>query len=1252
MAKRIYPILLLMLLFVCATAIAQTGIIRGKVTDANTKEGLPFATVQLKQNGVLKTGVTTDLNGAYKFSSLSPGNYDVQVSFVGYTLSLTKGILVKGDQSTYYDVKMTQGKDLQEVIISDYREPLIDKGKTSSGGTVTREEIKSLASRDVGSIAATAAGVTQADGGRELNVRGSRSASTVYFIDGVRVRGGTNLPNQAIEQTTVITGGLPAVYGDATGGVISISTRGPSNIFFGGAEILSSVPFSPKALGRFQDPYNYNLGALSLSGPLLFKKDKDGKKERSILGFFISGEYESQADGSPSAVGVWQLKDELLADIQKNPLRQFGEGFVPRTSFLNNPNDYVNVKVRPDAGNNRLSFSGKLDFQPTNNITVTLGGTYDQTSGRNYSYAGSLLNSQNNSVFKNSAFRTYARFRQKFGGNSKDQSASLIQNAFYTFQVDYTQAKQSDQDANLGQNPFQYGHFGYFQTRENKVYDLLRERLRRPDGTEVLDQNGNPIDGITTGNVVFEQQGWGTNNVTYRQSMFDQTLSNYDRHLFELLGNRTIQNFEQLQQLGGAINGQLPGRLSTIYGVFSNPGRQTNGYNFSETNLFRLTGQTSGDIGGHAINIGFEFDQRTDRAFNFDPFATTAGLWGQARSLANAHIQERDLANPILSYDSFGLEVDSVLYNRLYIGGSQTTFDKNVRALLGLKADGLDAINIDNLDPNTLSLDMFSANELLNQGNGFVDYYGYDYTGKKTKARPGNFDFFKDEVNRPRAAFAPVYVAGYIEDKFDFDDLVFRVGVRVDRFDANQPVLKDDYSLFPTKTVKEVRGSPLGSSIPSTVGEDFVVYVKDANATEILGYRQLDPKSQLARWYDANGTELRTAAGLAQNSASGVVTPFLVDFQDKVVGEKAFKDYAPQINVMPRISFSFPISDEAQFFAHYDVLTARPTSAFRYDPTVYAFYNIIGNNTVSPIANPNLRPERTIDYELGFKQKLNAKSALTITAFYREMRDMIQVIGINFAYPQNYQTYGNIDFGTVKGLTMSYDLRRTQNVRLTANYTLQFADGTGSGVASAQNIINSGLDGIRTPTPLNYDIRHNLVTTIDFRTGADEGRIFGKKIFGNMGFNIVANANTGSPYTRQSGISADGDAANLVTAGRSQLKGTINGSRLPSVFRMNLRIDKNVDFKVGKNSDDKPKLAQLNIYLQVLNALNNQNILDVYRATGSPSNDGFLDSPFGAQTQRSTLDAIAFRELYSRSMVNPNNFSLPRRIRLGVAFNF
>ena len=65
---------------------------------------------------------------------------------------------------------------------------------------------------------------------------------------------------------------------------------------------------------------------------------------------------------------------------------------------------------------------------------------------------------------------------------------------------------------------------------------------------------------------------------------------------------------------------------------------------------------------------------------------------------------------------------------------------------------------------------------------------------------------------------------------------------------------------------------------------------------------------------------------------------------------------------MPRVAFSFPISDEALFFAHYDVLTKRPTSGVRFNPFEYQFIESRTNR----INNSDLKPEKTLTANLGF----------------------------------------------------------------------------------------------------------------------------------------------------------------------------------------------------------------------------------------------------------------------------------------------
>ena len=1232
MIKSIYTTLLV--LFVAATsALAQSGVgaVKGKVTDADSKQTVIGASVRLYLNGLQKSVTVTDVNGSYKFSALTPGRYDIKVKYVGYGEKQIDGVLIEADATAVKNISLSLGNELKAVEIEAYVVPLIKRDQTSTGGTVTRAEIEAAPIRDIGGLAATSAGVQQSDDGGAINVKGSRDNATDIFIDGMRVRGGANLPNAAIEQVSVVTGGVSPQYGDVTGGVISVTTRGASNEFTGGGEILTSQKL---------DAFGYNLAALNFSGPLLRKTEINGTK-RAILGYFISGEYETQLESDPSAIGIWQVKDEKLKSLQKSPLIASGFGFVPSASFLTQDDLYIS-KVRPFANDSRLSAAGKIDFQPGENATFTVGGNYDLTSGRNLIRAYSLLNAANSSEFKNNTWRAYARFKQRFGIDT----VGILRNAYYTIQADYTKTTTYSGDPNLGKDAFGYGYIGNFDQVLGRGYTLLADTLRRSDSSIVIDRNGNPVvGGSSIGSFILAQNGSTTESINYMGAAagYDPLYLAHATSFYDLLGRTTLTNFQELAQLGGLVNGLRP---QSVYGIWQNSGRQSGGYSYTDNDQFRLTGQASADIKGHTLLVGFEFDQRTDRGYQFLPFTTNGGLWEQARGLTNNHIAGLDLDNPTLNYDPVSGNITTVDYERKYAGDLQTGFDKKLRAALGYATTGLDVINIDKLTPSQLKLAYFSPDNLLNDGNAFVSYYGYDYLGNKLKTNPSSLGFFTDETNRGIAAFAPVYVAGYIEDKFDFDDIVCRVGLRVDRFDANQPMLKDPYLFEPALTLGEAKNiNPTlmsGANTPSNIGEDYVVYVDNvANPTQVTGYRNGN------RWYNVEGGELRTGLGISQAS-NGQISPYLSPGRTQVAGidasPDAFMDYIPQINFMPRIAFSFPISEDALFFAHYDILTARPPSALRFDPTDYAY---ITTNSTNILNNSGLRPERTIDYQLGFNQKLNEKSALKIAAFYREMRDMIQIQTIAYAYPIDYRTYRNLDFGTVKGLTLSYDLRRTGNVRLNANYTLQFASGTGSDANTSQNVVNNqGIDAIRVLLPLSFDARHRLVTSLDYSYGSGKSyngpRLGSVEILKNTSFNLLLSASSGTPYTGKLGVTADGDPAEGVTGGVSRVKGTINGSRLPWNTRANIRIDK--DFSVKKTN--------FTVYVQLLNALNNKNVLNVYGFTGNPVDDGYINSPLGEQALNGALNSKAFETLYSAAVQNPDNYSLPRRIRLGLRFNF
>ena len=82
------------LAFMSMFALAQSGSLKGKVTDTDTKEPVPFAQVVVKLGGKMVGGSTTDMDGNYTIKPIVPGKYDVEISFMGYGTQIIQGVLI------------------------------------------------------------------------------------------------------------------------------------------------------------------------------------------------------------------------------------------------------------------------------------------------------------------------------------------------------------------------------------------------------------------------------------------------------------------------------------------------------------------------------------------------------------------------------------------------------------------------------------------------------------------------------------------------------------------------------------------------------------------------------------------------------------------------------------------------------------------------------------------------------------------------------------------------------------------------------------------------------------------------------------------------------------------------------------------------------------------------------------------------------------------------------------------------------
>lgn len=1228
-----------LLLFSVSFLAAQSAQLSGKVIDRESKEPILFGTVSLYQNGVFESGTETDFDGNYNFANLDPGTYEVQFAFLGYQTSTVTGVQVFAGKAIKLDGEIAEEGVLLDIgaTVIAYRVPLVEQDNTTQGGTLTSDQIRNLPTRNINALAATTAGLATADEGDDVNVRGSRDDATNYYVDGIRVQGNL-VPESEIDQLQVITGGVESRYGDVTGGIISITTKGPSNKFSGGIEGETS---------QYLDGFDNSLVGANFSGPIL--KNKNGV---SVLGFRVAGRYTTRLDDDPSAVPVYRVKDDVLAELQANPVIVKGGTPFVAADFLTN-DDVDALEVRPFEQSTQANLTAKLDARFSDAIDVTLSGTYfngeDQfTPNENSASLSSwrTFNSHNNPTRVDTDYRVNFRFRHRLGGATSgegdDRKVSTVQNAMYTLQGSYENETFNISDPRHGDNYFAYGHIGTFDVDYIPVFEadaneLGEVFLNHVDYREVLrgydtSNSSNPVQsnynnpfGFVSGEPINDGQP--------------------DYAVQGIFGENNNVNIDNLY----AINGRITDIYTSSWNFHQNVGTIYNRAISQDNDIAIFNASASFDLvpggsekGRHNIQLGISYEGRTNRSYDVrDP----RRLWTAARQNANSHIQGIDRENAdtlgLYSqlYDEGGLIdpfFDAPILSLTLQNPDDARFYRAVRESLGIGLD--EYVNVDGLTPEQLSLSMFSAKELNDQF--ILDYYGYDYLGNEFD---GTFNDFFTTVDAdgirtfPVAAARPLYTSAYIQDKFTFRDIIFRLGVRIDRYDANTKVLQDPYSLYAIQGASDFHNN-FGGQAPGNIGDDFRVYTENENGENVRAYRDGD------NWYQADGTPTNGPAEI-EGIRTGLVFPKYQDpnahesnyiKSEAYNPEASFKDYEVQFNVMPRLAFSFPISDEANFFAHYDVLVQRPNSSTI--ATALDYFYFVERTGTQTFSNASLRPERTVDYEVGFQQALTQSSAIKISAYYKEMRDMIQLRTF-FPVPivGQYTTFDNQDFGTVKGFSFGYDLRRTRNLSLNANYTLQFADGTGSDTESQRGLTNRG--NLRTLFPLNFDERHRINLVADYRFPRESGpRIAGAYILANAGINFQAVTVSGRPYTAKQ-VAQELDGVGTI--------GAINGARKPWNTTLNVRIDKNFDLgdKLG-----------LNVYLRVSNLLDTRNIINVYEVTGDPEDDGFLRSSFGEDQIQSIAgsqrEVEAYLASYQWRLLNSDYYSLPRRIFLGAIMNF
>ena len=227
MNRMLRQIILLLLVGIPGLAFAQSTGIQGTVTDAKG-DPIPSVSVIVTQGGINKAVSGTDFNGQYEAKPLEPGNYDVTFTNQGDKFTITD-VFVSANALSRVDYKFAVKSltTVTKVGTRGYVRPLLtpDGVRASKSG----DEIDRFAVQNTAQVVSLSANVHN-DGKGALSIGGGRTSGNNIIVDGVQYSGGqlgtTTLPPGAAGEIKTYASGVPARYGDASGGVVVVTSRG------------------------------------------------------------------------------------------------------------------------------------------------------------------------------------------------------------------------------------------------------------------------------------------------------------------------------------------------------------------------------------------------------------------------------------------------------------------------------------------------------------------------------------------------------------------------------------------------------------------------------------------------------------------------------------------------------------------------------------------------------------------------------------------------------------------------------------------------------------------------------------------------------------------------------------------------------------------------------------------------------------------------------------------------------------------
>ncbi len=311
----------------------------------------------------------------------------------------------------------------------------------------------------------------------------------------------------------------------------------------------------------------------------------------------------------------------------------------------------------------------------------------------------------------------------------------------------------------------------------------------------------------------------------------------------------------------------------------------------------------------------------------------------------------------------------------------------------------------------------------------------------------------------------------------------------------------------------------------------------------------------------------------------------------------------------PRLGIAYPITDRGVIHFSYGHFFQMPGFAYLYaNPE----FEVVSGRFQSILGNADLKPERTVQYEVGLQQQFGEDVGAELILFYKDINDLLGLDYFElYSRGDYYMRYANVDYGHAKGITLSLEKRPTGLLSATLDYTYSIAEGNSSDPLSRFYDMQTvpPQESPRRALPLDWDQRHTLNATISLSRP------------GRWGLSLLARLGSGLPYTPEfQGMRLD----------------VINSGRKPPRYNFDLQAFR--EFRLAK-------ALRLTLFLKVYNLFDQLNENYVYDDTGRAT---YSLIPTYVPDHGDQYGRHHLADYLNR----PHWYSQPRQVYAGVALSF